>query len=348
MDEMICESLNDLEVLDRLRRVPFVREIKCESVREGDDTGYDGKLEITTPNGRFHLLIEAKRSFLSRSAVDHLIAWLTHRRTDQRLGIILLARYIPRQAAQALIEAKVNFADDAGNVHLELGDAYSWTAIGIPASEPVSERHPDSPAQLQLLFQFVSYPESVNWPVRQLESGAGISKSKAAQARHQMITEGLLTGAGKQYSLGPLSLLADRLVLGYAQVLRPKLKLGTFRSAEKTPESFLSRLQKEVPPNVRYSLSGGPAADLLQHFYRGPEVTLFLRPSRRAIAQELRLLPDREGPVTILSAFGDLVFWEQREQHMLAPPWLIYAELMNTNDPRAHEAAQELRREFLT
>jgi hypothetical protein len=32
---------------------------------------------------------------------------------------------------------------------------------------------------------------------------------------------------------------------------------------------------------------------------------------------------------------------------MVAPPWLIYAELLNASDPRAREAAEELRQEFL-
>lgn len=237
--------------------------------------------------------------------------------------------------------------DDAGNVHLELGDAYNWTIIGIPAPEPIPERRPASPAQLQLLLQFVTHPESVNWPVRRLESAAGISKSKAAQVRHQMLTDGLLTRVGKGYGLAHTNLLADFLISGYTQVLRPKLTLGRFRPAEKSAEAFLSRLRKNVPPGVRYSLSGGSAADLLQHFYHGAEVTLFLKPSTDAIARQLRLLPDREGPITILNAFGDLVFGEEREHHMVAPPWLIYAELLNSKDPRAHEAAQEFRREFL-
>jgi hypothetical protein len=227
-----------------------------------------------------------------------------------------------------------------------LGDRYNWTVVGKPVSEPVSERRPISAAQLQLLFQFVTNPDSANWPVRRLELASGISKSKAAQARQQFVAEGLLTPKGKKYQLGPKKLLAERLSSGYAQVLRPKLLAGRFRFDEKTTELFLARLRNSTPSGVRYALTGGPAADLLQHFYRGPEVPMFLEPSSRRTAQELRLLPDSEGPVTLLRAFGETVFWQERDNHILAPPWLIYAELLNSSDPRAHEAAQEFQKEL--
>jgi len=48
----------------------------------------------------------------------------------------------------------------------------------------------------------------------------------------------------------------------------------------------------------------------------------------------------------LLRAFGEVVFWQERDNHMLAPPWLIYSELLNSNDPRAHEAARELQQEL--
>jgi hypothetical protein len=59
--------------------------------------------------------------------------------------------------------------------------------------------------------------------------------------------------------------------------------------------------------------------------------------------------------VALLRAFGDVVFWEERERRLLAPPWLIYSELFaNTGaelravgDPREHEAAEELYSKFL-
>jgi hypothetical protein len=336
----------EFEPIDALRRIPFVRDLHYAPAPDGQDLGYDGKIDVRTPAGHFHLLVEAKRSFLTRSAVNQLLAWVKQVGTGKPHQVILLARHIPRPVAERLIEAQVNFADDVGNIHLALGDRYNWTVVGKPALEPVSERRPISAAQLQLLFQFVTHPDSANWPVRRLALASGISKSKAAQARPQLVAEGLLTRKGKGYQLGPKNLLAERLSSGYAQVLRPKLLVGRFRFAEKTAELFLTRLRNSMPSGVRYALTGGPAVDLLQHFYRGPEVPMFLEPSSRRIAQELRLLPDSEGPVTLLRAFGEVVFWQERDHHMLAPPWLIYAELLNSNDPRAHEAAREFQQEL--
>jgi len=336
----------EFEPLDALRRIPFVRDLHYEPAPNGQDLGCDGKLDIQTPARHFHLLVEAKRSFLTRSTVNQLLAWVKQVRAAKPRHVILLARHIPRPVAERLIDAKVNFADDVGNIHLALGDRYNWTVVGKPASEPVSERRPISAAQLQLLFQFVTHPESANWPVRRLELAAGISKSRAAQARQQLVAEGLLTRKGKDYQLGPKNLLAERLSFGYAQVLRPKLVVGRFRFGEKTAEMFLARLRNSTPSGLRYALTGGPAIDLLQHFYRGPEVPMFLEPSSRRMTQELRLLPDSEGPVTLLRAFGETVFWQERDNHMLAPPWLIYAELLYSNDPRAHEAALEFQKEL--
>jgi len=152
---------------------------------------------------------------------------------------------------------------------------------------------------------------------------------------------------GKEYQLGAKDLLAERLTSGYVQVLRPKLVIGRFRFSEKTAELFLMRLKSNRYPGIRCALTGGSAAIHLQNFYRAPEVSMFIEPAHRRMAQELRLLPDREGPVTLLRAFGEVVFWEEHEGYILAPPWLIYAELLASDDSRAHEAAREFRRQLL-
>ena len=125
--------------------------------------------------------------------------------------------------------------------------------------------------------------------------------------------------------------------------------IGRYRPAEENIEDFLARLQESAKADgFRYSLSGGPAAYLLQRFYQGTQAPIFIESTSSDLPKQLRLLPDREGPVTLLKAFGDLVFWRTREGTKLAHRWLIYAELMTQPDPRAHEAAEELRQEFLS
>jgi hypothetical protein len=340
---MAARAKHEPAPIDILRRIPFVRELTYVATPNLGDRGSDGEIHIQTPSGQFQLLVEQKRSFLTRSTVSQLLAWVKHADADTPRERILLAHHIPRPVAERLIEAQINFADDVGNIHLAFGNQYNWTVLGKPAAAASSERRPVTPAQLQLLFQFVTNPESVAWPVRRLESAAGISKSKAAQARKELVAEGLLQRTGKEYQLGPKNLLSDRLTSGYADVLRPKLLLGRFRFAERNTDMFLKRLSDSTSRGIRYALTGGPAADLLQHFYHGPEIPMFIEPfSRKLVSQELRILPDRSGPVILLRAFGEVAFWQQRDHHMLAPPWLIYAELLNSDDPRAHEAAKEL------
>jgi hypothetical protein len=153
------------------------------------------------------------------------------------------------------------------------------------------------------------------------------------------------TGQVRGKSPGVTRELGDRLIYGYNQVLRPKLELGLYRYQEPSVDQFVARLSREgAAQKIPYALTGGPAADAMQHFYRSSEVPVFLDVKWH---RGLRLLPDRDGPVVLLKPFGSLVYWREFDGKMVAPPWLVYAELLTGSDPRAREAAEELRREFL-
>ena len=66
------------------------------------------------------------------------------------------------------------------------------------------------------------------------------------------------------------------------------------------------------------------------------------------VAKKLRLMPDAAGPITMLRPFGNLVVWPRAGKMPVAHPWLIYAELLHGGEPRAIEAAEELRRNHLS
>jgi hypothetical protein len=65
------------------------------------------------------------------------------------------------------------------------------------------------------------------------------------------------------------------------------------------------------------------------------------------LLRELRLVPDREGPIVLLRAFSRSCAWRQVGDIWVAHPWLVYAELLHHGEPRALEAADLLREEYL-
>jgi hypothetical protein len=246
---------------------------------------------------------------------------------------------------ERFIKAGISFVDDPGNVHLRLGSEYNWTVLGKREPPRLPETHRTTPATIQLLFQFAVNPESASWTVRDLARIAGISKTNVAQLRRQFIHERILSGKS---GFRATSDIADRLVSGYSQILRPKLLLGRYRYPDSSVDQFLARLTAMAPrQKIPYALTGGPAADAMQHFYHSPDAPLFLDLAGSGVQRALRLLPDRTGPVVLLKPFGAMVYWKEFDGRMVAPPWLVYAELLTSDDPRAREAAEELRRGFL-
>jgi hypothetical protein len=342
--------------LAHLRSLPFVQDLGFFPAGNGPDRGTDAMLELTTPRGRYRFSVEVKRSYLSQSLVNAILSrppapaqdtppGNRRRKSEQIYPRLVLARYIPAAVGERFVNAGISFADEPGNIHLRLGSEYNWTVLGKREPPKLPEAHRTTPATIQLLFQFAIDPKSASWTVRDLARAAGIGKTKVAQLRQQFLRERLLRGKS-EFRVTPD--ISDRLVSGYSRILRPKLLMGRYRYPESSADEFIARLYEVVNvQKVRYALTGGPAAEAMQHFYHGSDVPLFLDLQGSTIQRALRLLPDRTGPLNLLKPFGELVYWQEFDGKMVAPPWLVYAELLASEDPRAREAAEELRRGFL-
>lgn len=349
------QSNEDHAQLDQIRAIPFVRRLQLVRGESRHDVGYDGALKITTPGGQYTLPLIRKRSYLDRSLVNALIGRIQaekkakkpqHGLTDE--PVIIFAPYLPAPTAKSFVDAGISFADEVGNIHLALGDKYNWTVIGERKRPKTPESERITPAAVQLLFQLATTPDSAKWTVRDLASAAGISKSKVAQLRAQFVHDRLLIlrGGEEKFQIAPA--LKESLIAGYSQVLRPRILLGRYRHADKTTEEFLTRLsQAATEHKIAYALTGGPAADALLHLYRTPDVPLFVRTNDATTMRNFRLMPDRKGPVTLLRAFAPLVYWRDVEGTTVAPPWLIYAELLTGVEDRDREVAEDLRQRLL-
>jgi hypothetical protein len=331
--------------LEQLRALDFVKNVEFSSDSKRNAAEVDGVLRVDTPKGKFILLVEFKSSYLGRTHINAIITQAKKYAEKYRAPLLLLARYLPAPSAEKLAEAGVNFLDRAGNIHLTLGKNYGRTIIGRRESQKAKEPGAMTAARAQLLFTFAAHELAPSWTVRQLAEASGVSKSNVAKLRKQLVEEGILT---RTFRHRDGQKLEGQLLHAYEQALRPKLLINRYRAAESSTIKLVQKLRKTFSKSsIRWSLTGGPAAFALQRFYKGPETSIFVESLPEAIRRELQVLPDRNGPLIFLKAFGTVPFWKEVGGTAIAHPWLIYSELMYSSDPRAHEAAEQLKAEFL-
>ena len=349
MGQMAAPERQFAPYLEKIRGLDFVKALDFSAARNPyEDKGIDGQLRIRTPKGTFNFLVEQKSSYLDRSLLNAFIAQAKHQTDAYQHPVILFARYVPRPSAERLVASGINFLDRVGNMHLTLGSNYSHTVLGNRESLASRESASLGAARIQLLFTFAADPNAGESTVRDLAKASGLSKSSVARLREELVEEQILKKTVHGYEVRNKKELHQILLVGYDNTLRPKLFINRFRAVETTPEQFLPRLKDALTPlAMRWSLTGAAAAYQLQHYYKAPEIPLFIETATDEVSRRLRLLPDKNGPITLLRPFGVLPFWREISGITVAHPWLIYAELMRSPDSRAHEAAEQLRAEFM-
>jgi hypothetical protein len=329
-----------------ISRLDFVKRLRW---REASTADSDAILTIHTPAGPFRYQVEMKRSYLNQAVANAIMSTASRLAAGDGTTLMVLARYISRSIGERLAEVGVNFLDEAGNMNIEAGPNYHTLVLGKPEPKRPPEGKAIGPTTVRLLFALLADSQSAVWPVRKLAKFAGIGKTAAAEIRERLVREGVLQrGRNRELSIASPRELEDRCVAGYSQLLRPRLLIGRFRGPERDPAEQLSGLATAFAKvGVRWAATGGPAAYELQRFYRGEELPLFVSAAGQELQRSARILPDRNGPIVLLRPAGELSFWRTDGSVPIAHPWLIYAELMNGSNPRALEAAEELRREYL-
>jgi hypothetical protein len=123
--------------------------------------------------------------------------------------------------------------------------------------------------------------------------------------------------------------------------LRPKLVVGRYTAPNPT---WWERAQL---PAERAVWGGEVAADRLTDQLKPARQTLYVwgGPKETVVAHRLR--PDDRGEVEILEAFWAPTGEGEAAPTDVAPPLLVYADLMATGDPRNVEVARVVREEHL-
>lgn len=257
--------------------------------------------------------------------------------------LILAAEYVAPEAAARLKEAGVQFVDTAGNAFINLPPVLIWTTGKKPAEQPPPPRTGRifRGAGLKIAFALLCRPELAGKPYRDIAETAGVALGTVANTMAGLAERGFIVRAGKrEKKLIRREELFGLWAAAYAETLRPKLLLGRFRGERE----WWKGLQLDT---AAAQWGGAVAAWKLTGYLKPETATLYADRNRIAeLVVANRLKKDPRGNVEILDRF-----WMRErgvQEDDTVHPFMVYADLLATDDQRAMETARIIHEQQLT
>lgn len=335
------EALQRMPNVKKVRRVPF-------GGRRRAGWEPDAVVEVTAHGRPAKFAVEAVRALKAGGAwAERAKVW----EQATNLPILLVTYYCPRTVADELVKAGVNFVDLADNAHLRTPQF--WLYLHGRKLTPMLTKAVRGErgvlagaAALRVIYALLTRP-SEEWRTRDLAVKAGVALGWTNEIIQALRAEGTLRQTKRR---GPAKVLKreplfDRWVTDYGAVLRPQLALGTYANVDGAVDDVATRIPKGEPFKRNHVALGGTwGADALTHFYRGPHLVIHAEPPQQRWLHPLRIIPDDRGLVTLLAPVAPIM-WDDliiTKAGPVAPPLVLYAELLADPDPRARELAQQL------
>lgn len=302
----------------------------------------DLAIVLETPRGPVRLRGEWRASHLSKTGVRALLSQFG----PDASGWILLAPHIGRPMGESLREAGLNYVDGSGNCFVALGDDYMATVEGRRAAQTEGAKGVRA-AGARVLFALLAEQSLLSASLRAIGEAGEASRQAALGAvnRLQEAGEILREGRRREWLPGGRRLAFDRWLGEYDTVLRPWLDLGRYRTLDPVPEATEALLASPLARGTCW-LGGLAAGYHMVEYYRGHGTVAHVRGSAKTLAHEVRALKDPNGELTLLKVPCELATAGAVEGTI--HPLLVYAEMVQTRDERALEAASMVRRRFLS
>jgi hypothetical protein len=320
-----------------LRALPFVKKVRVlahtSATRE-----VDAVLEVVTPSGKRQVSVEWKKSHLSRDVADRIASALSRVKDD----VLVLAPVVGPNVGERLKQAGVGYLDLAGNCDIQWGQEYVAHVEGRRPPERAPEARALRVPSLLVLFTLLARPDYVGASTRQLGQAAGVSPQTATDLRKRLIAEGCIIRNGRDHFWAREGKgRALGLLEGAYPQLAASLRISRFRARPGPVEQVEQQIADNLKAGPTWSWGGGAALQRWNGYYRGARTIVYLD---APLPSAMRgLVPDDHGEVIFARPPGQCAHDESGQ----ISPLLVYLDLLAEGEPRAREAAEQLRPKLL-
>lgn len=300
------------------------------------DTGIDGMVDFAFPDGHEKILYEAKKEFR-----NHHLGQLIHLRQDHG-PLIVIAETLYPNLRQELRAQNIGYLDTAGNAYLKINKNLIFIdGQKKPIEKAALKNKVFTKTGVKVIFEFLLNPELVNATYREIAERAEVALDTVYKVMNGLKEQNFILKLDKhRVRLTNTKDLLDRWMIAYEEKLKPTLGIGTFRFLKE--EDFLN--WKRLPlKNGETYWGGEPGGDQFTNYLKPAVLTLYTLETKSELIKNYRLVPDPKGNVKAYKKF-----WKWDEvNYDVAPPVLVYTDLMNTGDTRCIETAEKIYEELL-
>lgn len=296
------------------------------------EEGLDGFLKIVINKKEYLFNVEVKKELRQYQLVQ------INDLKKQYHNLIIITEQIYPKVKEQLRKLNIAYLEANGNLFFQTKDYFCI----VDTNKKVNIRKEKAnraytKTGLKVIFHLLNNPGLVNKTQREIAENAGVALGNIPQVLKGLKETGYLLPLKKgMYIWEKKEDLITRWINGYATELRPRLNKGTFT---------IKKDWKNIDLEISKSIWGGePAADLLTNHLRPEKLLLYTKESNPDLIKKYNFIPKNKGE-------GELealdMFWHKKDDETIAPPLLIYAELMITGGKRNTETAQLIYNEYI-
>lgn len=256
--------------------------------------------------------------------------------------LMLVAGKIYPDVKEALRQNNIPYLEANGNISIQDGDLFIW----VDSNKPVvlnkgKSNRAFTKTGLKVVFHFLLNERFLNLPYREIAELSGTSLGNVTNVMNSLKETGFITKKDSgDMKLTNKKRMLDRWMNAYEQILKPTIEVGTFRFINEHDYETWRR----VPLENKKSLWGGEAgAHLLTGQLRPQNLIIYTNENRNEFLAHYRLIRDPNGYIKVYEKFWNYDDYKSN----IAPPLLVYADLMSTGDKKSTDAAERVYDELL-
>ncbi len=329
----------NMDSLSFLKTLPFVFEIT--TTKTPDRSPWTQGVTVHTPDQQFQLAIYEMRGVPGQGTIARLIeSDLPH----WAQGKLLLSGHITPGISERLRAADVNYLDEAGNCYLSLGARYvAW----LEGRKPTRVHAPKGlrASGYRVLGAFLDDPNLPAKPLRAIAASCGVSVTAVRSLRAQLLEEHAMTKTQTGYRLRRRVDLLDRWLVGYRDLIRPKLYIDRFNLPGRSEEALQLLLEKQL--GGMWCWGGSAASYRLFHTGTTGETIIHLKTLTPSQTPRVPLRATEDGTV-VVTALPHMGAIDSANAHPgFVSRLLILGELSVRSDPRSLATAADVREGLL-